>query len=81
MTEVKKESSKITLKKIVNNFKKSKRTLKVGLVANALSVLACILTLLGIFSLFSVIAFGVFTVISLIAYGVLLADKLSHRAD
>lgn len=80
MTEENKESSKRTLKSIGQNFKKSKGAFKVGVVANALAVLAFILSLLHIFSLYAVIAFGVCTVIAFIAYGILLIDVLSQRA-
>ncbi len=79
MTEENKESSKITLKNIGQNFKKSKSAFKVGLVANTIAVLAFILSLLRIFSLYAVIAFGVCTIIAFIAYGVLFIDILTHR--
>ncbi len=80
MTEKNKESSKAGLKVIGQNFKKSKFAFKVGMVANSLAVLAFILCLLRIFSLYAIITFGVCILIALFAYGVLLIDTLNHRA-
>ncbi|MFV0343501.1 MAG: hypothetical protein ACK5JH_11550 [Anaerocolumna sp.] len=79
MTEKNKESSKTVLKSIGQNFKKSKIAFKVGFVANCLAVLAFILCLFRIFSLYAIITFGVCTLIAFFAYGVLLIDTLNHR--
>lgn len=80
MTEKNIEGSKTVLKKFGQNFKKSKIAFKVGLVANSISVLAFILCLLRIFSLYAIITFGVCILIAFFAYGVLLIDTLIHRA-
>lgn len=80
MTEKNNEGSKTVLKRIGQNFKESKISFKVGLVANFISVLALILCLLRIFSLYSIITFGVCILIAFFAHGVLLIDILIHRA-
>ena len=80
MIEENKEGSKTTLQRIRQNFKKSKGAFKIGLIANTLGLLAFILSLLRIFSLYAVITFAVCIVIAFIAYGVLLIDILTHSA-
>lgn len=74
------ESSKTLFKRIGQNFKKSKVAFKIGLVANCIAILAFILCLLRIYSLYAVITFGVCILIAFIAFGVLLVDTLNHRA-
>ena len=79
MIEENKERSGTTLKRIGQNFKKSKGAFKIGLLANTVAILAFIISLLRIFSLYAVITFGVCAVIAFIAYLVLFIDISTHR--
>lgn len=80
MIEKNKGISKTDLKVIRQNFKDSKFAFKVGIVASFIAVVAFILSLLRIFSLYAIITLGVCILIAFFAYGVLLIDILIHRA-
>lgn len=66
-------------KGIGQSFMNSHWALRIGLVANALSVLSFVFCLLRIFSFYAVITMGVCILITIVAYGVLLLDILRHR--